>query len=596
MITLNWINSEPCRWQVFVSNRVAQIQELTEQNQWRHIPSMDNPADLASRGMDASTLVNADIWWTGPQWLSQTEENWPSKEIKGISEVPEARKNKMVFINVQKLDLFSKYSSLHRLQRVTAYCLKFIDRTKNKTKNPCSEISGDELKNALWKLIRIAQLESFSSEIKRLKAGQSLPSDSGLLGLDPFLIDDLLRVGGRLTNSDYPFDTRHPIILPKGHKLTYLIIRDEHLRNLHVGPQGLLATIRQRFWPVNGLNTIKGVLRTCITCFRAKPKDVMYKMANLPRVRALESKPFDNVGIDFAGPFNIKDGKLRNRAIIKAYLCIFVCFTTKAVHLEVVGELSTDAFLNALKRFISRRGLCQNIYTDNGTNFVGANNHLKKLTSETQKIEVFCAKNHIRWHFIPVRSPHYGGLWEAAVRSAKKHFKRVIGDIVLTFEELYTVFVQIESVLNSRPLMPISNHPNDLLALTPGHFLIGKPLNALPQENVTEVPSNKLKQYRRLQQMYQHFWQRWSTKYIQTLQQRTKWQQQYTNVKIDDMVVIKDERAAPQQWKLGRVIEILPGQDGVIRTVKLKTAAGETTTTVKRVCVLPFCTEERDSI
>lgn len=209
--------------------------------------------------------------------------------------------------------------------------------------------------------------------------------------------------------------------------------------------------------------------------------------------------------------FNIKAHKIRGQKLIKGYLCVFVCLTTKACHLELVNDLTTDGFLNCFKRFLSRRGIPRDIYSDNGSNFVGANNHLQDLFVFLRKRDNQCtfakyfAEFSINWHFIPAHSPHFGGLWEAAVKSAKYNLKRVIGDISLIYDELNTVIAQAEACLNSRPLTPLSEDPSDFNVLTPGHFLIGCPLVALPQNDIKDSNPGRIQRFHQATQMMQHF-------------------------------------------------------------------------------------------
>ncbi|XP_043485177.1 uncharacterized protein LOC122513015 [Leptopilina heterotoma] len=285
------------------------------------------------------------------------------------------------------------------------------------------------------------------------------------------------------------------------------------------------------------------VLSKCVLCFRLKPAVSSQMMGNLPEVRVTPSRPFANVGLDYAGPFNIKVSRNKTG---KAYLCVFVCMAVKAVHLELVSDLTTNAFLNALKRFISRRGKCLTIMSDN-------------------------ANNSIKWSFIPPYSPHMGGLWEAAVKSAKSHLKTVINETPLTVEELYTVIVQIESILNSRPLYPLSADINNLNVLTPGHFLIGTALNSILEEDVRDVPVNRTNRFQLLSKMQQSFWQRWSTEYVTQLQSRLKWKQKDRSeyVRVGRMVVIKDDNLPPLRWQLGRITEMHPGADGLTRIVSV---------------------------
>ncbi|XP_036339567.1 uncharacterized protein LOC118748926 [Rhagoletis pomonella] len=212
-------------------------------------------------------------------------------------------------------------------------------------------------------------------------------------------------------------------------------------------------------------------------------------MGNLPVERLTPSRPFARCGIDFCGPISVYL-RIRGKAPYKAYIAIFVCFATKAVHIEVVSDLTTDAFLASLKRMIGRRGLPTDIFCDNATNFVGACSKLAELKAflfkkENQNVITnFCTNEFVNFHLIPPRAPHFGGIWEAAVKSAKGHLNRSIMNARLTYEELTTVLVEIEAVLNSRPISPLSSDPSDYEALTPGHFITGSALKSLPERAI----------------------------------------------------------------------------------------------------------------
>ncbi|XP_033222557.1 uncharacterized protein LOC117176426 [Belonocnema kinseyi] len=401
-------------------------------------------------------------------------------------------------------------------------------------------------------------------------------------------------MGGRLANAPVPFNQKHLIILAPNNPLTLLIIHYEHLRLLHAGCQTTLAVVRTQYWPLSGKNAIKKVLRKCIKCCRAKPIGTEYLMANLHSSRVTPSRAFNTTGVDYAGPFYIID-KLRSRTTIKTYLCVFVCFATKAVHLELARDISTDTFMHCLQRFISRRGLCQALYSDNGTNFVGARNELPELhallmnNNFQRDVREFLVNQQISWHMIPPNAPHFGGLWESAVKSAKTHLYCVVGDTRLTYEELYTVLTQVESCLNSRPLNPLSNDPNDLRPLTPGHFLTGDSLNAIPQPGLREIPRNRLSRYQHLQQMLKHFWQRWQRVYLSQLQERRKWAQPVDNrLLLGTMVVVRDDDLPPLKWQLGRITECHPGQDGTIQVVSIQMGHSVLKRPVSKVCILPI--------
>jgi len=293
------------------------------------------------------------------------------------------------------------------------------------------------------------------------------------------------------------------------------------------------AALRQKYWILGARNLIRHFISKCLTCHRHKAEFGKQMMGNLPAARISPSSPFTKTGVDYAGPFIIKKttGQTRGRPQIniKVYICVFVCLSTRAIHLEAATDLSTDAFFAALTRFVSRRGLCSDIYSDNGTNFQGAHHEMEKVMKFLQKIkkdEGFAhqlAQKGITWHFIPPGAPHFGGLWEAGVKSMKFHLKRTIGTNILDFEQLITLLHQVEACLNSRPFTQMSTDPADYNALTPGHFLIGRPLMSPPQKDLKEQKEHLLNKWEKIKQMTQQFWKRWKLEYLSLLQNRPKW-------------------------------------------------------------------------
>nr|CAI5820860.1 unnamed protein product [Callosobruchus analis] len=601
MVALSWIKGNPSSWKTFVANRVSHIQEKTQKHEWRHIRSELNPADLLSRGTSLSMLKGSRLWWNGPEFLLSSEDKWPESKYAEPVEVPEKRKSvQLCFLSNSGLDnsILERYSSLSKLQRVVAYILRFANNSKNKSNTKrTGDLSREELDESIKVLIRKVQASSFPEEIHYLHNNKPLRKSSKLLSLSPFLDDErLLRVGGRLNKSMCDYGKRHPYILPSKHVFTTLVINQEHKKCLHAGVQTVLANIRTKFWPIHGKSAVRAILRKCVICFRARPSSETPIMGEIPTDRLIPGRPFLTVGVDFAGPILIKDGTLKTRKLVKAYICVFVCFTTKATHLELVGDLTTQSFLNCLKRFVARRGLCRTIYSDNGSNFVGARNEMIKTLNcirqnvSNERIRSFLLDNQITWKFIPPRLPHQGGLWEAAVKSAKTLLVKVMGNAYLNFEQLYTILCQIESILNSRPLTPISCDPKDYSALTPSHFLISDTMLAIPERYPEDTtPVNRLKMYERLQAITSHFWRRWSKEYLTTLQQRTKWRRnQSSRLKVGDLVVLREDDLPVQQWRLGRVCELHPGKDGVVRVVSVKTSSGVTKRGVVKVCALPI--------
>ena len=315
-------------------------------------------------------------------------------------------------------------------------------------------------------------------------------------------------------------------------------------------------------------------------------------MGSIPIQRIQIALPFQNVGVDYAGPMTLKLHKGRCNRTTKGYIVLFVCFATKAIHLEAASDLSTKSFLDAFERFFSRRGLCANIYSDNATNFVGANSELNKeyklaIKNSSLELAASLASRKVAWHFIPPSAPHFGGIWEAGVKSVKTHLRKIVHRACLTFEDLNTLLCRIEACLNSRPITALSDDPNDLCPLTPGHFLRGEALLAPPLPSKEENSLTNPKTIELIQELKNHFWQRWKNEYLTQLQQRPKWKTAKTNIDIGDLVIIKDEITPPQTWKMGRVIVTHPGSDGLVRVVTLKTETGELKRPVHKLCLLP---------
>ncbi|GFT96943.1 integrase catalytic domain-containing protein [Trichonephila clavipes] len=264
-------------------------------------------------------------------------------------------------------------------------------------------------------------------------------------------------------------------------------------------------------------------------------------MGNLPKHRVTLERPFFSCGIDYAGPVLIKCNKGQGTKSTKGYIALFVCLATKDVHIEAVR----DFFIAALRRFSARRGASRHIHSDNETNFVGAH-----------------------WHFIPPSSPHFGGIWKLGIRSVKFHLKRVLGETILTFEELTTLLTQIEGLLNSRPLSYVNDSDKECIStLTPSHFLTGDVLLSVPEE--LPSTSNHRDRWELLQNIKRGFWKKWSSDSIflitsQEMAGRT------TKLKKDDIVFIKEE-GPPGTWPMARVLQVHPGNDGLVRVATVKT-------------------------
>jgi hypothetical protein len=445
-------------------------------------------------------------------------------------------------------------------------------------------------------IVKSIQKRSFAEEYHQLSTGGGIEKNSTIRNLSPFLDENgVIRVGGRIRNANLAYNQKHPVLIPKNHNVTEAIIRHFHVKNLHSGTQSTLASIRQQYWPIAGRNKIKQIIHKCISCFRAKPIIAQQKMGDLPVKRLEPARPFINSGLDYCGPILIKTHRGRGKQkTIKAYVCLFICLSTKAIHIELVSDLTADTFLDALKRFVSRRGTVKSIISDNATNFIKANKDLIDLhqffqNSEiSRKLVTTLSNENIQWKFIPPRTPNFGGLWEAGVKSVKFHIKRVVGETVLTYDELYTLLTRIEACLNSRPLVPMSNDPNDLTAITPGHFLIGEALTAPLEPDLIELKINRLSRHQLLERLRQHFWKRWRTEYLSYLQGRTKWQSPSPSLQPGDLVLLVEDNVPPLCWPLGRIQQVHPGSDGNVRVVTVKTNRGTYKRGVRKVCVLPI--------
>lgn len=594
-IVLGWLKTAPNSLKPFVSSRVAEVQEFTNPHFWRHVPSKDNPADVLSRGVNPNQLENLKLWWHGPYWLTQDEVNWPNL-ILNNDVLPELKTRTQVLLATKNMNdfPFEKFSNINKLKRVTAYLLRFKNNClKSKEVRQYGSLTHKELDFAFKCLIKLAQKQSFPFEYVQLSNKKELNSKSRVINLNPFFDDEnIIRVGGRILNSKYVYDKKHPILICSKHHFTKLLFLSEHLRLLHAGPQLILASLREKFWPILGRNLAKKTVRECITCFRhTTPRTIQPIMGQLPEPRLQPGPPFNVSGVDYAGPFLIKDRKGRGARLSKAYVSLFVCFATKAIHLELVTELTKDAFILALKRFVSRRGKPTKIYSDNGTNFVAAASELKNLGNFLKHNERELTDNileqNINWKFIPPHSPHFGGLWEAGVKSSKHHLKRVLGNAHLTFEEFYTLLVQVEAVLNSRPLFPLSSDPNDLNPLTPAHFLIGRPLTTIPEADLRELNVGRLSRFQLICKLQQDFWTRWHKEYVSELQQRVCWKKNSGHLQLGSMVVIKDNNLPPHKWKLGRVVQLHPGPDNISRVATIRTANGIIKRSFAKICPLP---------
>ena len=602
-IVLNWLSAHASRWTTFVANRVAQIQDLTNIQDWHKVESKSNPADIVSRGLYAPDLNKSRLWWHGPEFLMSKEDQWSKFQWQCDEEnVPEKRKGQFALAVGQAepdemFDVIGECKFVNdflKLQRVFSYVYRWRRVAYGKKLELQGSLLAEELEGGLRYIIYNLQNLSFHKESVELRAGKIVKSVK-IQCLNPFISQEcgisIIRVGGRLARSDLPYETRHPILMPSNHAAIKALAIYTHRKNLHVGAQSLCAFLRQKYWVINCRKVARKTIRDCVRCFRLRPVLGEQIMGPLPASRVKGSiHPFDRAGLDFAGPIWMHFNT-RGKRPVKVYLCVFVCFLTKACHLEVVSDLSANAFIAALKRFFARRGLSSELFCDNATNFVGASNQLNGLMEATNKrqIDDECSQRGVRFHFIPPRSPHFGGLWESAVKVAKQLLVKCTNSTALNYEELATAVAQVEAVMNSRPLQPLSSDPNDYEALTPGHFLVGRPINAIVEPADDDlVKLSMTNRWKRIMLVHNLFWKRWSVEYLTELQKRTKWRTAVNNLQLDTMVLISEDNTPPGQWLLGRVEELHPGKDGAVRVATVRTKTGLFKRNVHKLCPLPL--------
>uniref|UniRef100_A0A8D8TJ83 Integrase zinc-binding domain-containing protein n=1 Tax=Cacopsylla melanoneura TaxID=428564 RepID=A0A8D8TJ83_9HEMI len=379
-VSLSWILSEPSKWNTFVANRVAKIQEITPCSNWHHVAGSDNPADVVSRGTSPQEFLNDQHYWQGPDWLSLPIDQWKlSGNIHNPISIMEERKKPTLHV-VKKVEdtsnillkLAERISSWSLLLRTIARVLKFCKIL------PRGSCTPSDLDCAEERLFQALQSVSFKKDIESLNKGEQC--SNALQKLKPFMKDGLLRCGGRLSNASHlAYEYVHPIILPKDHHIVNLLIDYYHIKNFHTGPHLVTAILRKTVWILGCRDIVRRRIRKCNVCFKANPKPNFPIMGNLPSARVEESKAFYHTGVDYAGPFLITMSRKRGVRSQKAYLCLFICLATKAIHLELSSDLSTTTFIACLRRFIARRGQVKHIYSDQGTNFIGAANVLNEV-------------------------------------------------------------------------------------------------------------------------------------------------------------------------------------------------------------------------
>ncbi|XP_040169684.1 uncharacterized protein LOC120904034 isoform X2 [Anopheles arabiensis] len=603
-VVLSWIRTPTRELKQFVACRVGEILSLSDPKDWRHVPSKENPADCLTKWCKDTDIEQHGRWLNGPPFLYLPESNWP--EQKPIKDTNAERKTcylahhselqPPIFVDISR---FSRWKILLRtvalLWRFDTNCkrkaeglpIQTIKATKIQAKHikhtllaEQAPISESELQKAERFLLSMAQREAYEKEVQVLTAKPSaekqphLERSSALHNLNPFADEfGILRIDGRIARANHiPYDARYPIILPKTHNITALILKDYHDRFGHANSETVVNEIRQRFYIKNLRSCVAKTKKHCQRCKIKTAQPVTPRMAPIPEERLTPYiRPFCSVGIDYLGPLDVVNARRSE----KRYVAVFTCLVTRAVHLEVAHSLSTESCIMAIRRFVNRRGPPKEIFSDNGTNFVGASN---ELTRQLKDINYSCAETFTntdtRWVFNPPSAPHMGGVWERMVRSVKDAMQALDDGRKLNDEILLTALAGAESLINSRPLtyMPQSN--SNVEAITPNHFLLGSSYGKKQQlGECPDLAETLRSSYKRASALTDAFWDRWLKEYLPTKHTRSKWHDDTSRLNVNDLVFIAE--GPRKSWLRAIVEEVIPGRDGRVRQAIVRTAQGK---------------------
>ncbi|XP_038062578.1 uncharacterized protein LOC119733069 [Patiria miniata] len=517
---LQYIRNESRRLRTFVANRVARIQDATDESQWRYVNTASNPADEGSRGLSAERMIKDGRWLKGPQFLMMNEDHWPIPPVvmqgtvpnpdilplnDALERDPELKRvvtqTALVREKPKVNEFLTKYLSWNRLKRGVAWLLRFVQYLHTHCKGLADDSSLKQGGLSVERDRCTSLEEAGDGHLRKEVQGATVLSSQTESCFDGCI----LRVGGRLRNAPIDQEMKHPIILPSNHKVTELVIIHHHLLVGHSGVGMTWSSLREKFWVVRGGATVRRVIGNCFECKKRNAPLRQQFMGDLPAARVTpDNPPFTSVGVDYFGPVYVKQG----RSHIKRYGCIFTCLSMRVVHLEVAHSLDTDAFINALRRFIARRGKPQIIMSDNGTNFVGGERELRESLDDLnqRRVSDFLLQQGIRWQFNPPTASHMGGVWERIIRSVSKILRYLLKEQVVSDEVLLTLMAEVGAILNARPLTPLSFDPGDVEPLTPNHLLLLRANPSLPPGLFQKEDAYSRRRWRQAQFLADQFW------------------------------------------------------------------------------------------
>ena len=590
-IVLYWIHSTK-KLPQFIAHRIGEIHQLIPTAVWKYCPTNSNPADLPTRGVTFDQFTSLQLWRQGPQWLPHRDKwpEWkeaPTLHLCALAETVEEYipKNNSGPPNTGLCYIIAitNYSTLHKLLAVTAYVHRFASNCLHHQKPQTGPLSSDELCKAKFKWVADCQGQVYWKEICNLSHSGSNHKRTMLVRQLRLFLDSegFIRCGGRIHNAPLSQLARFPYLLPSRYSFTTLIIHDTHTRLYHCGVNSTITALRQTYWIPAIRQCVRNLLRHCTTCRRHIGKSYSPPdPAPLPKSRTQDVNPFTFTGVDFTGALYVRNGSEE----VKAYVCLFTCATSRAVHLEVVTDLSTATFMLAFRRFVGRRSLPELMISDNATTYEAAADELKKLFS-SEELHTALGIRGTTWKFIPKKAPWFGGFWERLIGLTKTTIKKILGRAHVSLLVLQTIVVEVELILNNRPLTYLSDDVRDPEPLTPSHILYGRMLTNLPHELVPQEhvqdPSygeiSRLNKAARFQSLLlTHFSTRWKQEYLTSLREfhRTSGSNNQT-IKVGDVVLVHDD--SPRiSWKMAVVEELITGGDGLVRAANIRTCNGKT--------------------
>ncbi|XP_052562964.1 uncharacterized protein LOC128092673 [Culex pipiens pallens] len=605
---LAWINSDHRNYRQFVACRVGEIMSKTMPHQWRWIPSKENVADDATKWGKSFCLSPDSRWFKGPWFLYHPEDQWPVDITPNLQEPTEELRACLVHreaVATHNVE-WDRFSQWVRLLRTLARVHRFAGNLRRKLKKEqllSGPLRQEELaaaENTIWRWV---QSDAFPDEVATLAAARADPekrfnleSTSKIRKLSPFMDDaGVVRMESRIVAADFvPFDTRYPIIMPKDHTATKLLVDWYHRKYLHGNCETVVNELRQRFHVPNLRTAARKAKNDCLLCQLKAKVPVVPRMAPLPaaRLKAFE-RPFSYVGVDYFGPVAVRV----NRTTAKRWVALFTCLTTRAVHLEVVHSLSAESCKMSFRRLIARRGAPVEIYSDRGTNFVGSSNELQKEMKviEEKLAETFTNAT-TKWVFNPPASPHMGGAWERLVRSVKTALAAMNTVRLPNEETLATLVAEAESIVNSRPLTWIPLEAEHQEALTPNHFLLLSTSGVVQtQKTLADSKDACRNQWNLMRVMIDQFWRRWVREYLPDLTRRTKWHEEVVPIRAGDLVIIVEDTVR-NGWIRGRVAEVVVGRDGRVRQAVVQTSTGMLRRPIAKLARLDVEKSEADPV